>query len=231
MDHIIYIILTLAYLTLFLFGIRIAIRDRWLSIGNVVLLVILALTYDNGILAFGRYIGEGEILRVLNEARYWLHALITPLLVLLAWHFLKCAHVQWAKHKLVKWLVLAVTLGLIITELTVVWNITLEPTWQYKVLSYKNIGNSSPIMIIGVSLALLLSSIIIWRKKKWPWYFIGVAIMGVIPMFQLFDTDALGNIGEFILMVALLATRAFLAPSSLVPGTTRNMSTNVEEMD
>jgi hypothetical protein len=212
MDHIIYLILTLSYLILFLFGFRIAKRDGWLSMGNIVLLVILALAYDNGILAFGRYIGEGELLRILNEARYWLHALITPLLVLLAWYFLIRAKVDWARKRIVKWLFLAFTLGLIIIEfVTVIRNISLEPTWEYNVLSYDNVGDSSPIMIIGVSLTLLLTSIIIWWKEKWPWYFVGIAIMGIIPTLHLFETETIGNIGELILMVALLATWAFLA--------------------
>ncbi|WP_042148054.1 hypothetical protein [Paucisalibacillus sp. EB02] len=210
MDPIIYVLLTIAYVILFLLGIRTAMQHSWYSIGNILLIVILALTYDNGILALGKYIGEGELLRGLNEARYWLHALVTPLLILLAWHFLINANVQWAKRKLVLGLVLAFTLGLIIIEIiTVTWDITLKPTWVYDVLSYKKVGDAYPIMIIGVSITLLITSILVWWKQKWPWYFTGVLLMGIVPMIHIFHTGALSNIGEFILIVALLTTRAY----------------------
>ncbi|WP_072889434.1 hypothetical protein [Ornithinibacillus halophilus] len=210
MDTIIYIVLTLAYLILFLFGIRIAMNHSWLSIGNVVLLVILALAYDNLILALGKFIGEGELLRILNVIRYWLHALITPLLVLTAWDFLLRADVKWAKAKIVSWLVLAITLGLIIIEITtVVWDITLKPTWDYGILSYEKAGNGNPIMIIGVSLSLLITSIIIWWKQKWPWLFVGVLVMSFVPVLHFLHTSTLSNIGELLLMIALLATKNY----------------------
>ncbi|MBO1512626.1 hypothetical protein [Metabacillus bambusae] len=211
MDTVIYLLLTIAYIVLFILGILLAKYHSWINIGNVLLIVILALFYDNGILAFGKYWGEGDLLRALNQTRYWLHALFTPLLVLFAWHTLVNANLQWAKKRIVQWLVIILTLCLIIIELvTVVWGISLEPIWKYGVLSYKNVGNGSPFMIIGVSIMLLITSIIIWWKQKWPWYFVGTLFLGITPMIHLFlKTDALHNISEFLLMLALLATNAF----------------------
>jgi hypothetical protein len=211
MDTIIYSLLTIAYLILLILGILLAKYHSWINIGNVLLIVILALFYDNGILAFGKYLGEGDLLRALNQTRYWLHALFTPLLVLFAWHTLVNANLQWAKKRIVQWLVITYTLSLIIIELvTVVWGISLEPIWKSGVLSYKNVGYGSPFMIISVSIMLLFTSIIIWWKQKWPWYFVGILFLGITPMIHLFlKTDALHNISEFLLMVALLATKAY----------------------
>lgn len=212
MDTVIYIILTIAYLILFIIGIVIGRKRQWRNMENTLLLVILALFYDNGILAFGKYIGEGNVLEGLNQARYWLHALITPLLVLFAWKTLVNADVKWARKKFVQWLVVLYMLCLILFELvTVVWDISLKPTWEYGVLSYDKKGDGSPIMIIGVSVTLILSSLIVWWKQKWPWYFLGILFMGITPLLHFFiKTNASShNIGEFGLMTALLATKAY----------------------
>ena len=212
MDTVIYSSLTVAYLILFGLGILLAKGHRWTDIGNVLLLVILALLYDNGILALGKYIGEGDLLRALNLARYYLHALITPLLVLFAWQTLAKANLKWAKKGIVPWLAFLLTLCLIIIEfVTVVKGISLEPTMKHGVLSYKNVGtgDNPPIMIIGVTIVLVVTSIIIWIKQKWPWYFVGTLIMSLAPMIHFLKTDALHNIAEFVLLVSLLATKAY----------------------
>lgn len=212
MDTVIYLLLTIAYLFLFVLGILLAKGHRWTDIGNVLLMVILALLYDNGVLALGKTIGEGDLLRALNLARYYLHALITPLLVLFAWHTLVKANLKWAKKGMVPWLAVLLTLCLIFIEFaTVVKGISLEPIMKYGVLSYKNVGagDGPPIMIIGVSLALVITSIMIWMKQKWSWYFVGTVIMGIAPMIHFLKTDAIHNIAEFVLMLSLLATKAY----------------------
>ncbi|WP_338472573.1 hypothetical protein R4Z10_07470 [Niallia sp. XMNu-256] len=211
MDTVLYMILASAYLILFIMGILMAKKFRWMDIGNVLLLVILALFYDNGILAFGKYIGEGGVLKGLNEARYWLHALITPLLILFAWKTLVNANLQWAKKKIIQWLVVIYMLSLMIIELvTVVWDISLKPTWDYGVLSYEKTADGSPLMIMGVSASLLITSLILWWKQKWPWYFLGILFMGITPLTHFFiKTNAIHNLGELGLMTALLATKAY----------------------
>ncbi|WNS75468.1 hypothetical protein RRV45_21805 [Bacillus sp. DTU_2020_1000418_1_SI_GHA_SEK_038] len=211
MDTVIYLLLTIAYLFLFVLGILLTKGHSWTDIGNVLLMVILALLYDNGILALGKYIGEGDLLRSLNLARYYLHALITPLLVLFAWYTLVKANIKWTKKSIVQWLAVLLTICLIIVEfVTVVRGISLVPAMKYGVLGYKNVGagEGPPIMVIGVSIVLVITSIMIWIKQKWPWYFIGTLIMGLAPMIHL-KTDALHNIAEFVLMLALLATKAY----------------------
>ena len=129
-----------------------------------------------------------------------------------SWHTLVKANLKWAKKGIVPWLAALLTLCLIIIEfVTVVRGISLEPAMNYGVLSYKNArtGDGPPIMIIGVSIVLAVTSIFIWIRQKWPWYFIGTLIMGLAPMFHFFKTDALHNIAEFVLMLALLATKAY----------------------
>lgn len=212
MDTVIYFLLALFYFILLIIGIRLAIQYGWLKIGNVLLIVITALLYDNGVLALGKFIGEGDFLIIFNKMRYWFHACFTPLLVLFAWDTLIKTNFKWAKGTFIKWIVVIFTLFLIIFEIvTVTWGISLEPSWKNDVLSYKKDGGSDspPIMIIGVSAALFITSAIVWWKQKWPWYFIGIISMGLIPISSFFvKSEALHNIGELVLMIALLATKA-----------------------
>lgn len=213
MDTAIYFLLSAAYIIIFIIGILLAKHYGWINISNVILIIILALLYDNGILALGKYVGEGQLLRSLNQMRYWLHAFVTPLLVLFAWHTLVNANLQWAKERIIQSLVILLTLCLIIFELiTIVPSIPLEPAWNNGVLSYKKgeEADGPPIMIIGVSIMLLVTSIIIWWKQKWPWYFVGVLSMGIIPIINLLlKINAPHNISEFLLMLAILATKAY----------------------
>jgi hypothetical protein len=213
MDTLIYFLLSIAYLILLLKGMLLTKQHGWVNVDNVILLVILALFYDNGILALGKYLGEGELLKAFNQFRYWLHAFFTPLLVLFAWHTLVKANVQWAKRRIVKWIAISLTLCLILFELTtIVDDISFEAIWNKGILSYKKVGEAGipHIMIIGVSLMLFITSIMIWWKQKWPWYFVGILSMGIAPIIHfLLKTDASHNIAEFILMLALLTTKAY----------------------
>lgn len=213
MDTIIYFTLVIAFLLLFSWGVRLATLHGWFKVENVILLVMLALIYDNGILGFGKYIGEGELLESLNLARYWLHALITPLLVLFGWRSLVNADIEWAKTNGAKWGAILLTLSLIVYDIVVeVWGISLESAWNNGVLSYKvaTTEESLPIMIIGVSAVLFITSIIVWIKQGWPWYFLGILFMSITPMIgSWIDSDAFHNIGELVLLLSLLATKNF----------------------
>ena len=213
MDTIIYFTLSFAYVILFIWGVRLASQHGWKSVENVLLLVILALIYDNIILGLGKYIGEGEFLLSLNLVRYWLHALITPLLILFAWRTLVNANIEWSQTTTARWMAFLFTLSLIIFDLVMeVGNITLESNWSNGVLSYQSVHavDNPPIMIIGVSMALFITSIFVWVKQKWSWYFIGIVFMSITPLIGAWiGSDAFHNIGEFILLQSLLATRSF----------------------
>lgn len=74
MDTVIYFLLSLAYFILLVIGVKLACKHGWFKIGNVLLIVIIALLYDNGILALRKYVGKGATLKLLNELRYWFHA-------------------------------------------------------------------------------------------------------------------------------------------------------------
>ncbi|WP_176371327.1 hypothetical protein [Litchfieldia alkalitelluris] len=209
MDTVIYFILTIIYALLLIYGIISAARNPWAICSIFLLIVTAALFYDNGILAIGRYIGESELLELLNAARFWLHALFTPLLIPFTWQTLRDADVSWVTKPLVKYGVFIVTGAIIVIEVIPLFRLSLKPIWQQGVLSYTRVGGSGGgLMILGVTVAILIASIILWRKTGWKWLFIGLVLMGVVGGLTIpFDSKAIGNVSELVLILALFATQ------------------------
>jgi hypothetical protein len=213
MDTLLFFFYGLAYIGLFSWGLFLAKNNHWLTSANAFLFVIAALIYDNGVVAFGRYIGEGEVLERLNYARSWLHALFTPLLVLFAWNTLKRAEIRWALKKWVKYGTYLFVLGLILLEvMTSIVGLRLEAKWEHGVLSYQSVKEQegAPWMVIIITAILLLASIIIWRKLSWPWFFIGTSLMTIGSLLMIWIERAVViNASELILMTTLVMTKRF----------------------
>ena len=211
MDKWLYLLFALAYLVLFIFMIRSMKRNGIASLSNVLILVILPLIYDNTILGVGSWIGEGQTLEVLNTARYWMHAILTPLLIVFSLGVLRRARVNWANTSAALWVTVAYAFAAFMVELfTVLLNLSLEAEVKYGVLSYSSTNSPSgpPIMILMVTLALLVSSIILWKRTGWFWMFIGVALMLVGSMIDIpIESAAITNAFELILLTSLVMTK------------------------
>lgn len=211
MDTVIYFSLSVTYTVLFVVGSIFAIRDRWSIWSISLLLVIAALFYDNSILALGRYIGEGRLLELLNAQRYWLHALITPLLIPFVWESLRSAGIDWVKTPLVLIAVVILTASTIITEVIPLIDLTLKAVWQQDILSYRRVSDSGwPFMIMTVTSSILIASLLLWRKQGWKWLFVGLILMGVVGILSIpFESKAFGNISELVLILSLFGTQLF----------------------
>ncbi len=214
MDTIIYFSLTVFYALLFVFGLISASKGHWSLYAFFLIIVIAALLYDNGIFALGRYIGEGELLKSLNVPRYWMHAFFTPLLIPFAWQTIKSAGVTWAKAPLPGYIVLGVTGSIILYDVIHLFNLSLQPVWQHGVLSYKRTSESGgPVMMIAVTFSILFAAIILWRKQGWKWLLVGIVLMAVVGALAIpFESKAIGNISELVLVLSLFATQLFSKP-------------------
>ena len=199
-----------------LYGIRKHDLARWTS---VIYIVIVTLIYDNLLLATGKWIGEGALLESLNFARFCLHALITPLLVMYSVGTLRESGIEWAKKK---WLVLAgilYTVGLIVVEFaTEVFGLELEVVKEYGVISYSNVEEAAgpPIMVLLVTLILIVASVILWKKTKWPVFFIGAVVMTIgsaVPINV--ESGAVTNAFELFLIFTLIWTKRRLVTKQL----------------
>jgi len=219
MDTFLYFLYVVLYATLLirgLYGIRKQDLARWTS---VIYIVILPLIYDNLLLATGKWIGEGELLESLNFSRFCLHALITPLLVIYSIGTLRESGIDWAKKK---WLVIVgilYTFGLIVLEFSLeVMGLELEVVKEYGVISYSNVEEATgpPIMVLLVTLILIVASAILWKKTKWPVFFIGAVIMTIGSAFPInVDSGAVTNAFELFLIFTLIWTKRRLITKQL----------------
>lgn len=211
LDTVLFAGFALAYLVLLAWGITLLARRGHLFASDVVLLVVAGLIYDNAIITAGRWVGEGTLLESLNLARFWIHALITPLLVLFAWHVLHRGGIGWTRTKMALTVTLAIVAGLVILEfVTVLADLQLEPGWEYGVLSYGAAAQEgTPLRVLIVAAALLVAGFLLWRRDGWVWLLVGAAIMTVgsaipIPV----ASGAVTNAFELILITSLMATIA-----------------------
>jgi hypothetical protein len=219
MDTYLYFLYAALYAVLLIWGISgIRKTDVW-KWTSVIYIVILPLIYDNLILATGKWIGEGELLESLNFARFCLHALITPLLVMYSVGTLRESGIEWAQKK---WLVLVglfYTVGLIVLEFaTEVFGLELEVVKEYGVVSYSNVEEATgpPIMVLLVTLVLIVASAILWKKTKWPVFFIGAVVMTIGSAIPLnIESGAVTNAFELFLIFTLIWTKRKLIAKQL----------------
>lgn len=212
MDSILYGVFALAYIALIIWLLqRAEPRFVW---SNVLYVLLLALVYDNGIVAIGKLIGEGDVLYYLNYMRFVLHAFITPLLVIYSIGILQEANIAWAKRTSVFLLAALYTIALIGVELaTSIWGLELRPALEYGALRYESAAEEGgpPIMILLATVVMLICSVFLWLKRGWIWFFIGVIVMTAGSMIPLdVPSSAITNAFELFLMTMLVLTKRWV---------------------
>lgn len=202
----------LGHAVLLAWGIRLAMQHGWATAANVWLLVVAGLTYDNGLLALGKVLGEGSLLESLSLGRFWIHALVTPLLVLFAWHAAKRSGVGWAATPPAAAAAVGATVALIILELvTVVLPLEVEARREYGVVSYTDVSSADgpPLMVLFVAAALIVGGFVVWRRQGWPWLLVGAGLMTIGSAVEVpVESGAATNAFELVLLTAIVATKA-----------------------
>ncbi|MDQ0643806.1 hypothetical protein [Microbacterium murale] len=212
MDSFIFLGFAVAYLALLTWGISSVARRRRAVVSDLSLLVVLGLVYDNTVIGLGAMIGEGAALEGLNSARYWMHAFLTPLLVLVAWHVLFRTGARWARNVWAAVVALGVTAALIAYEIVVgALPVQLAADWEYGALSYgnENAPSGPPIMVLVVAAALLAAGIVVWVRERWAWLTMVTVLMVAGSAITLpVPSAAVVNAFELILLVGVVATVA-----------------------
>lgn len=213
MDSVIFLGFAVAYLVLLGWGITLAARHGWLTPANLPLLVLAALVYDNLIIGLGIFIGEGALLEGLNLARFWIHALVTPVLVAWALHSLRRAGHGFAQARWYQVASIAAALALTVLEYFLeVRGLSIVPEEEYGALSYSNAEPASgpPVMVLIVAGVLLIVGAMLWKKQRWPWLFVGAVIMTFGSAVELpLPSGAITNAFELVLLISIMATKAF----------------------
>ena len=94
----------------------------------------------------------------------------------------------------------------------------LEVVKEYGVISYSNVEEATgpPIMVLLVTLILIVASAIVWKKTKWPVFFIGAVVMTIgsaVPINV--ESGAVTNAFELILIFTLIWTKRRLITKQL----------------
>lgn len=210
MDVVLFLGFTIAYLALFAWALVLVVRRGRPRVSDLALLVLLGLVYDNAVLGLGSFIGEGTPLETANGARFWLHALLTPLLVLVAWDMMRRAGVRWARTRWAGVAAMVVTVALMAYEIAVgAIPMRLAPERKHGVLSYanENAPDGPPVMVLVVAAALLLAGILLWARTHWPWLAIGTGLMVIGSAIPIrIPSDAATNAFELILLISVVLT-------------------------
>lgn len=214
MDPVIFAVLALGHLLLLAYALRDAARGGWATPASLPLLVLVGLVYDNGILALGSFVGEGALLEGLNAARYWIHALVTPGLVLFAWHVAARAsrdagRATWLRGRPAATVAALVVAGLVVLELFTVAGLDLEVRREHGVLAYEDVGSGGPpVMVLVVALALVAAGAVALWLQGWWWLLVGSLVMTAGSAVPAPDwSGAVTNVLELVLLTSVVATR------------------------
>lgn len=167
---------------------------------RIVVVVAGALAYDNGVIALGRPLGQGELLEGLNAGRFAGHALFTPLLIVVG------ALLARAGRTL---LTVAGGLAAVLVALGVYTDIVrlrLVPERYADTLRYVNDNAAGPpVPAVVAILVLLAAGAVLWRRDGWPWLFAGAVAMFAAAAGG-FAVPWLGNLGELVLLATIVLT-------------------------
>lgn len=211
MDLALFTLFSVAYAVLVAWLVLLGRAHGWFAPSMLLVTVCLALVYDNGVLALGSTIGEGQALEALNRARYWLHGLVTPWLVVVAWDAARRAGARWAGRSSAAVAAVVLSLALVVYELAAeVVDLGLRPVREHGVLRYGDVGTSSgpPLMVLVVAVVLVGCGLAVWKASGWPWMAVGAVVMTVgsavpVPV----DSGAVTNAFELALLLSLVATK------------------------
>jgi hypothetical protein len=163
------------------------------------LIVIAGIIYDNLVIGFGGFIGEGDLLKALNVPRFAIHAFFTPLLMIFAFGVARRVGIGFAQSKgLHAAVCVFATLMILLGIYEELFHMNLVPIADSGTLRYKNQPSSPPIPAIATIIVVMVLAIFVWVKTKKPWYFLGTLLMFILaPMAAKFLWA--GNLGEIFM--------------------------------
>ena len=181
-------------------------RDNYVLL---LLLVLAGLFYDTLIIGIGKFIGEGGLLKTLNAGRFYVHALLTPTMMIFGFGILRKARVKWAQSRTTHIVICVFTTLLIaLGAYSDILRLDLQTKTIADTLRYVNEGGlkGPPIPAILTIIFLIVAGISLWRNTGWLWLAIGGIVMFIAAGAGMGDMFYIGNLGEVILGFANVAT-------------------------
>lgn len=211
MNAVLYPIWSAAYLAVLIWGVAIRRRSVEPGFRYLLLPVTAALLWDNFILSAGAWTAASESFERLHLTRYWLHAAVTPLLVLVAYDLIRLTGAAWVRRPAAAAAAWLLTAGLIVWEgYAVVLRLDLTPVFEHGIVTYEPVRRSpaGAVMIAAVMLALLLAAIILQRRTGSRTLLAGTLLMllGAAAGPLTGGISSVANLFELILTLALWLT-------------------------
>jgi len=210
MDQILYILYTVAFVALSVWAGRLMVQSRHLGT-LLVLIVMLAMVYENAVLALGVVIGHGDALFTLTWGRFIGYAVFPPLLIVSTLALAERVGVPWAGQRRTKLAAWAWALGLIAFALLVeVLGRELVPRELNGVVRYMWATKGiPPLAVIFMNLTLIGLSVAIGRRSGY-W----ALLLGCILLFVGNGAAAglyvLGSSVELLFMGFIVASEAWV---------------------
>ncbi len=210
LDQLLYSVYSIAFIVLAGWSLRLWLRSH--SVGTLmVFVVMLAMIYENGILALGVFIGHGSLLEALSWARFVGYAVFPPLLVISGVELAFRAGVDWAQRKEVRrgaWL-LALALAAFALFVEVIGR-ELEPRVLNGVVRYMWVSKGvPPLAVILMNVVLVGCGFFIWRRTHNAILLAGAALLFVGDGLAA-GKYVLGSGIELTFMVFLLAAEIWI---------------------
>ena len=208
-----HLLIAICELLLAVWSIRLWFKSKSVAV-IVLLILLLGISYDNLLLATGRLIGSGELLKSLSQVRFLVHHLVVPFLIVVGVELAHRMGAVWANNftRSLAWL-LSISLGFIDIFNRYI-DTELEPIYFAGVLRYTaSFTGGLPIITIAVTLFVLLIGIGIWIRsgRVWYWLFVGTLIALVVNAFPLSLVGTLpGSLAEFFMTLSLLLTERYI---------------------
>ncbi len=165
MDQLLYSLYTVVFIALAVWSVILFRRSR--RIGTLmIVLVMLAMVYENGILALGALIGHGALLEALSWGRFIGYAVFPPLLVIAGVELARHVGVTWAARPAARYGVWVVAFALGAFALFVeVLGRELEPSVLNDVVRYMWVSKGvPPLAVIIMNVLLIVCGFAIWRR-------------------------------------------------------------------
>lgn len=166
---------------------------------------IFGLFYDNLIIGVGSFIGEGGLLEILNAGRFYIHVLITPLMIIFAYGVIRQV-IGKGKYDRIwhsAFCILAVAM-VALGVMTDVIGMSLVPELENGTLRYVHeVSSGPPLPAIITIIMMIIVGIFMWRHASWPWLAVGSIIMFVAAGAGV-NNVILSNLGEVVFAIAIV---------------------------
>ena len=179
-------------------------RPSGLRFAPIAAAVLIGLMFDNVVLALGSPLGRGQLLRALSIPRYWIHAIGTPLLILLVLEIGSRCGLSWTQRRRWAWTLFAfVGIGFGLGHDG--FGQKLKYSTSGGVARYANEAvKGPPVSSIAVIIIMIAVSVMIWQRGYSSMMavcslvmLVGAAVGASFPL--------LGNLAECFFVIALLA--------------------------